>query len=412
MKQNKRFSMRSTLALLCAVACLITGIAIGSTFKPNTALAESANDTTTQPNAYQNPAVAVAQQNVNAVVGVITLNEQWNRASREVESTEISEGSGVIISKEGHIITNHHVISNGTSFQVLLYDGTTLDAELRGSDEGTDLAVLQIDPSKVENMTVATLGSSENLTVGETVIAIGNPSGTRLAGTVTQGIVSALEREVNDAFSQRSVKTIQHDAAINSGNSGGGLFNAKGELIGINTLKVSGMTYSGSIYEGLGFAIPVNTAMPIVNQIIEHGKVRRAALGIMGTAITEGADKAMINYPPKSVMVADIPKDSPAEAAGIKVGDFIIGINEVPVTDMLSLTSELDKHQEGDTVKITLVRYSDPETIYNIYRGTMQGNNAYGYGYGYDNPFGNDGYDNYSSDFETIEVEVTLKVMD
>lgn len=430
MSTNRKHSKlsRSIISLCCAAACVVGGFTLGSNLKTS-ALAEStaATESTAaaETSSYVSPVQNVAANCLDSVVGVITSVEQWNPTTSTLEGSESGEGSGVIISADGYIITNNHVIADGTSYQVRLSDGTLVDATLQGADPDTDLAVLKIDP--VDNMTVAEIGTSADLSIGETVVAIGNPGGTVLANTVTAGVVSALDRDVGANNFTRDVKTIQHDAAINPGNSGGGLFDADGKLVGINTLKMTGSVYSSTSYEGLGFAIPIDTVMPIVNQLIENGKVLRPQLGVTVTN-WDGPEKTVSSWPPASVRVVSVAQDGPADKAGLKANDFITAIDGVDITSMADLTSELDKHAEGDTVTLTVVRYngieeflnyygyssgasSSNDSSYGNYYGGYFGNYPYG---GYYGGRGNNNSSNYtgSMTYETLEIEVTLEVLD
>ena len=382
----------SSMALACAL--VIGGMSIGGLDnRIANAMAEPAQITAAEPASDPSPAVYVAQKNANSVVGVITNTQSWNRSTGEVEETMYSQGSGVVIQEGGYVLTNYHVVSGGDSFQVLLPSGEKAEATLAGSDSSLDLAVLQVTGDAAKQLVPATIGSSSDLIVGSTVVAIGNPGGEVLANTVTQGIVSALERSsVNGKNTTRNVDYIQHDAAINSGNSGGGLFNYKGELVGINTLKYSGSVYSTVSFEGLGFAIPIDTAFPIAQQLIENGSVVRPQMGVT-VADYSGPDEPMSNYAPASVCNMSVNAGSPAEDAGLKQYDFIYAINGERVTSFRELTGVLDKFSAGDTVTVTVVRYNNvyPMTNNNNY---YYGNNPFGnffggYGYGYGN--GNNG---------------------
>lgn len=379
-RSNKRRALLwiSSMALACAL--VIGGMSIGGLDnRIADAIAEPAQVTTSELASDPSPAVYVAQKNANSVVGVITNTQSWNRSTGEVEETMYSQGSGVVIQEGGYILTNYHVVEGGDSFQVLLPSGEKAEATLAGSDSSLDLAVLQVSGDAANQLVPVSIGSSADLIVGSTVVAIGNPGGEVLANTVTQGIVSALERStVNGNNTTRNVDYIQHDAAINSGNSGGGLFNYKGELVGINTLKYSGSVYSSVSFEGLGFAIPIDTAYPIAQQLIENGSVVRPQMGVTVTDY-EGPDEPMSNYAPASVCIMSVNAGSPAEAAGLKQYDFIYAINGERVTSFRELTGVLDKFSAGDTVTVTVVRYN------NVYPMTNNNNNYY---YG-NNPFGN-----------------------
>ena len=397
------------LALAIAFCGAMTA---GGLLNNKKAVAETTTETTTttatEPESDPSPAVYVAQKNANSVVGVITYTQTWDRSSGEVEETTYAQGSGVVIQDGGYILTNYHVIENGDSYKILMPDGTKVEATVTGSDSSMDLAVLKVSEEDAKQLTPVTIGSSSDLLVGSTVIAIGNPGGEVLANTVTQGVVSALERSsVYSNNTTRNVDYIQHDAAINSGNSGGGLFNYKGELVGINTLKYSGSAYSSVTFDGLGFAIPIDEAYPIAQQLIENGKVIRPQMGI-SVADYEGPDEPTGNYPPASVCIYGVNADSPAEKAGLKQYDFIYAINGERVTSFRELTKVLDQYEAGDTVSVTVVRY---DSVYPVSTASSNGygygnygnyfggfgnyGGNYGYGYGYDN--GNDNSDSSSS---------------
>lgn len=361
-----------------------------------------------------NPAIYVAQKTVNSVVGVITNNVNWDPQTRKTTEEMIAQGSGVVISEGGFILTNNHVIEQGSSFKVLMPSGEKADATLVGADASTDLAVLKItDEALASTLVPVDLGSSKELVVGETAIAIGNPGGEVLANTVTSGIVSALEREVAGDNTTRDIKYIQHDAPINRGNSGGGLFDVSGRLIGINTLKYAGSQFSSVSFEGLGFAIPVDTAYPIAQALIKDGKVIRPQMGITVTDFT-GPDDPMNNYPPASVVVYSVTQGSPAEKAGMMQYDFITEINGVRVKSLRELTGELDKHKAGDTVEVTVVRYANPTQFVNS--PTNQDNGNFGNYYGNFGGFGGfGGYRSYTrptNSYEVIKLNVTLEILE
>lgn len=365
-----------------------------------------------------NPAIMVTQKTANSVVGVITSKTTWTRQRGESE-TMMGEGSGVVI-KPGYVLTNNHVIEGGSTYQVLLPSGEYADATLVGSDASTDLAVLKVDS---DELVPVEIGSSSNLLVGSTVIAIGNPGGTVLASTVTSGIVSALERtSVNANNSTRTISYIQHDAAINNGNSGGGLFNINGQLIGINTLKYYGSVYSSMKFEGLGFAIPVDMIYPIAEDLIQYGKVQRPQMGVM-VATFEGPEKPTSDYPPASVAIASITPNSPAQRAGLRPYDFITEIDGQRVVSLAELTTLLDQHKVGDTVTLTIVRYANAVGMTPITENTQSTlpDENYGGNYGdYLNPFGNY-FDTQPStpttpthptgSFETLQIPITLEIL-
>ena len=364
MNRNSRHT-RIWIALVCVMALIGTGVLA--------AYAE-ANFIAPEPAADPSPAIYVAQKNANSVVGVTTYIQSWSRQNGEVTENAYSQGSGVVIAEGGYVLTNYHVVEGGDAWKILLANGEEVEASMKGSDSSVDLAVLQIAPEYADRLVPVTVGSSDNLIIGSTVVAIGNPGGEVLANTVTQGIVSALERSsLESNNTTRNVAYIQHDAPINSGNSGGGLFNYKGELIGINTLKYSGSAYSSVTFEGLGFAIPVDTAYPIAMQLIENGEVVRPQMGIT-VSDYEGPNEPMSNYPPASVCIYTINENSPAQRAGLKQYDFIYAINGERVKSFRELTAILDNYQAGDTVSVTVVRYA------NAYMQTQNNNrNSYSY---------------------------------
>ena len=396
------------LSLAMVMGLMFSGVvAESNTTATQTVAAATVND--------NNPAIYVAQKTVNSVVGVITNEESWDPSTRKTTQDMIAQGSGVVIQAGGYILTNNHVISDGSSYQILMPSGDKADATLVGADSSTDLAVLKIDDENLASqLTPVDLGSSSSLVVGQTAIAIGNPGGEVLANTVTSGIVSALEREVDGDRTTRDIKYIQHDAPINSGNSGGGLFDVSGRLIGINTLKYAGSQFSGVSFEGLGFAIPIDTAYPIAQALIKDGKVIRPQMGITVTDFT-GPDDPMNNYPPSSVVVYSVSKDSPAEKAGMMQYDFITEINGVRVKSLRELTGELDKHEVGDTVEVTVVRYSNPTQFVSNsqYDQSQSGTDNFNNYFGNFGGFGGRNNQNtqVTNSYETLKLNVTLQIL-
>ena len=408
MDESKKSGMLNKVLSLIAVATVFTmvGTGIGATAMQTNALAEATPQAEEIDTAdySASPAVAVYEKCSESVVGVITYSESYSRATGNVEKTEVGEGSGIVISDDGYILTNNHVIADGNYYEALLSSGDKVEAELVGADSGTDIAVLHVEGQTLKAIEI---GTSTDLKVGETVIAIGNPGGSVLANTVTQGIVSALERDMKDTFT-RDVKTIQHDAAINPGNSGGALLNTKGQLVGINTLKYTGSTYSSTTYEGLGFAIPIDTAMPLAEQIIEYGEVRRPALGITCGTFS-GPDEPISNYPPASVVISDVTKGAPAEEAGLMPFDFITEVDGTRIKSLNDLTAVLDSHKEGDTITVKVLRYDNTNAIISLL-------NSLSYGSTYGNIYGSSIYGGgYSSStkltYQELTFDVTLKVM-
>lgn len=280
---------------------------------------------------------------------------------------EYSEGSGVIYQKKdgkAYIVTNNHVVEDSDALEVILSDGTKVTAKKVGTDQTTDLAVLSIDAAKVTS--VATFGDSGALQAGQTVLAIGSPLGSQYASSVTQGIVSATSRtvDVTDEDSGQTVgqqTVIQTDAAINSGNSGGPLINLSGQVIGINSMKLSSNSSDSSTatIEGMGFAIPSNEVVSIINQLVENGKVVRPALGVEIrdlSSVTASQQKSILKLPESvtgGVVIAGFTSGSIAKAAGLDQYDVIVGIGSDNVTSIADLRTALYKHAVGDTVKVT-----------------------------------------------------------
>ena len=254
-------------------------------------------------------------------------------------------GSGVIISQDGYILTCAHVVSGATSIKVQLSTGDSYDATVVGSDSTSDVAVIKIDAT---GLTPAVIGNSDALAVGETVVAVGNPLGT-LSNSVTDGIISALNREVT--VEDNDMTLLQTDASISPGNSGGGLFNANGELIGVVNAKSS---YSEA--EGIGFAIPINSAMDIANQLIESGSVARPALGVTIVDVSDASSAQKLGVSATGVYVVQVTAGSGAESAGVKAGDRIIAVDDTAVSTSNDVKSYLAKKNVGDTVNLQVER--------------------------------------------------------
>ena len=361
----RKHNVLKKVSVFLALALCI-GFAGGAllTKKP-AAVAETADATVGYEAVYsaENPIPEIAANVRPSVVQVITSAATWDQRSREVSTEEIGYGSGTYFraldeGEGGYILTNNHVVDEGETYQIEWLDGTIMDATLVGADEGTDIAVLQFNEPAPEGATPVPLGDSDALQIGELAIVIGNPgSGTEvLFGTVTAGIISGLEREGVSAQGSfnRPVSTIQVDAAINTGNSGGALLNAQGELVGIPTLKMTA-SYT-TIYEGLGFCIPINTAKDIIDQLIENGEVVRPRLGVTVVA-QDGPDEPMRNYPPAGVRIENVEEGSPADEAGLQTYDIITEINGVRVYTNDDLIAQIDQYAAGDTVELTICRY-------------------------------------------------------
>ncbi|HLQ83288.1 MAG TPA: trypsin-like peptidase domain-containing protein, partial [Pseudogracilibacillus sp.] len=307
----------------------------------------------------------IVEEVTPAVVGITnvqTSDEFWRQENNQ--SAEAGTGSGVIYKKEGNkafIITNHHVIENADSLEVILSNEITLEAELLGSDLFMDLAVLQVEADEIKD--VVKIGSSESIKVGEPVIAIGNPLGHMFSGSVTQGIISGKKRNIPQDFNQDGqadwqAEVIQTDAAINPGNSGGALIDIEGKLIGINSMKIN-----EEAVEGIGFAIPIDTAWPIVQELERTGKVTRPFLGVEIYSLGEvpqsewGDTLTLPDEVEGGVYIWSIEPLSPASDAGLERLDVITELDGKQVTNMIDLRKILYQEKEvGDTVRVTYYR--------------------------------------------------------
>lgn len=262
--------------------------------------------------------------------------------------TPSSSGSGIIMTADGYIVTNAHVVEDAAGITVVLENGDAYAAELIGADSDTDLAVLKIEAS---NLTYVEFGNSDELERGDRVIAIGNPGGTVLAGSTTGGMVSGLNRNINSS-SPYSTSYIQVDAAINPGNSGGALVNEYGQVVGINSAKIA-----ETDYEGIGFAIPINEALPIIQELMQYGHVTgRAALGIQGYMINEAV--AAMRRMPVGFGIEAVDPSSDLASKNVVAGDIITYINDKQVTSYDVLANELAEFKPGDTVKLIIYRSS------------------------------------------------------
>jgi len=260
-----------------------------------------------------------------------------------------STGTGVVLSENGYIVTNAHVVENATSVKVLFTDKRTLDASPVGMDVISDLAVLQVD---ADDLTAAEFGDSSSLQVGDAVVAIGDPLGVELRGTMTDGIISAINRDITTEG--RTMTLIQTNAALNSGNSGGPLLNCYGQVIGINTMKIGDYMNSAGV-EGLGFAIPSTTVKEIVDQLIAQGYVSgRPTIGITGQEISS-FDQLYYRIP-QGIYITEVAAGSDAEAKGIQPGDILLQFAGARITNSEALKNALYSYQAGDTVNIVIYR--------------------------------------------------------
>ncbi len=363
------FSKLLSIALLLSV-----GFASGSIYStftqvdiaknnstPTTSLAtltsinNSKNDSGSNSLYAQTSLASVVEKTADSVVEITQYAATQSFYSNSSGYTAQGNGSGVIISKDGYILTNNHVISGAEKITVRLRNGEEYDAELIGKDSKTDIAIIKID---ADNLSAANIADSSKTLVGDFVMAIGNPLG-KLGGTVTYGFVSALEREITIDSSTRNL--MQFDAAVNPGNSGGGLFNVYGELIGIVSAKSTGYDV-----EGLGFAIPVNDVKQVIDDILEHGyATNRPYLGVTlnNSAYTTGGNQfggsifdlfySQIQY---GAQVASVEKDSPADKGGIKENDIIVSIGGKVISSASDATAEIQNYNVGDEVEIGIIR--------------------------------------------------------
>ncbi|HHU62986.1 MAG TPA: trypsin-like serine protease [Clostridiales bacterium] len=291
-----------------------------------------------------NPVVEIAQKVGPAVVGVTNKVTMFRNFLEDSVEAEQGTGSGIIISSDGYIVTNNHVIEGATKIGVMLPGGEQVEAQLIGRDARTDLAVIKVN---AEGLTAAKLGNSDKIRPGELAVAIGNPLGHQLAGSVTVGVISAVGRTLQ--VDGKTLNLIQTDAAINPGNSGGALVNRNGEVIGINTLKQAAVGV-----EGLGFAIPINDAKPIIEQLIEYGYISRPGMGIWGTEITEQAAKEY--NVPTGILVRRVVADGAAAKAGIIPGDIIIEMEGKPIKTFDELNKILQNYKVNDDVDLVIWR--------------------------------------------------------
>lgn len=401
-KKSSGFFRRFGISLLGGIlgAVLTIGIfyvANGSLLAPNnqsTSGSPSAGKTTvSNMKVNVNSDITDATNKVQeAVVSVINLQKQQSQSglgdfsdifgsteeqqsqSENGQLEEASEGSGVIYKVEGktaYIVTNNHVVENQDGLEVLLKDGSKVKATLVGTDAYTDLAVLKVESDKVTSIKPATFGDSSNLKVGEPAIALGSPLGSQYANSVTSGIISSLNRQVVNQTEDGqtvNINAIQTDAAINPGNSGGPLVNMAGQVVGINSSKIV-QTESNVSVEGIGFAIPSNDVVNVINQLEKDGKVIRPALGISMVNLSDLSTEQLseiVKVPTSvtnGVLVAKVQSATPADQAGLKKYDVITKIGDTEVATGVELQSALYKYKVGDTVKITYYRQNKKETV-------------------------------------------------
>ncbi len=407
-KKNGTAAKVAALALCCAMVGGVCGGALGAKIVPQNAKA-SANSTVLQgtrentvidvkniDTSKELTAAEVYAQNVNSTVGIttsITSTNLWGYQTKAAAS-----GSGFIISADGYIITNYHVIEEAESVKVTTYSGESYDATIVGYDESNDIAVLKID---AEGLSPVVIGDSDNMNVGDSVVAIGNPLG-ELTFSLTSGAISALDREIT-LSSGVTMDLIQTDCAINSGNSGGALFNMYGEVIGITNAKYSSSSSSEASIDNIGFAIPMNRVYGIVKSIIENGYIAKPYIGVSAADVSTEIQSYGL---PKGAAIKSVTEDSPAEKAGLQVNDIVTKVGDREITSAGDLVDVVSEASSGDVLKMTVYRngstveievtvgekvqsaLANEQTEQNqqSQQYGQQGGSQYGYGYGYGIP--------------------------
>ena len=315
------------------------GAYVGSGTKLNIVSAPESSDTT-----FSDEEDALCLQDIYSSVidSVVSISS--------MTSSGTSSGTGIIMSSDGYVITNHHVITGALVISVLTNDNQEFEAALVGSDEMSDLAVLKID---ARGLHAAEFGDSSKLRVGDSVVAIGDPLGVQLRGTMTNGIISAINRDLT--VGDRTMTLIQTNAALNNGNSGGPLINCYGQVIGINTVKMSSYYTATASVEGLGFAIPISVAKPIIDELIENGYVAgRPAIGISGDSLP--SYYRTYYRLPEGVYVTSVNEGSDAKAKGIREGDIVTAINGEKICSIDELNTVKNQYAAGDEVTLTIYR--------------------------------------------------------
>lgn len=289
-------------------------------------------------------AAEVYAANVNSTVGITTATTTnfWG-----YQTTSAASGSGFVLTEDGYILTNYHVVKSSDNITVSLYDGTAYQAALIGYDEGNDIAVLRVEAQKLSPVV---LGDSDNMNVGDSVVAIGNPLG-ELTFSLTSGAISAMDREITMSTGA-TMNLTQTDCAINSGNSGGALFNLYGEVIGVTNAKYSSSGSEASI-DNIGFAIPINSIRSIVESIIEKGYVAKPYIGVSVSDVSQETQSYGL---PKGAAVRSVTEDGPAQKAGLQVNDIITAINGAEITGRNELSRAVSQAQPGDVLKLTVYR--------------------------------------------------------
>ena len=387
-KKKKKFNgkrvARSAVALVLAAAMGFAGGFVGAKFGGSgkvviqqvapSSTADSASGSDSSITAASSSGSSLTTEQVADLVSpsvvVITTEQvvysQWSwYGQNQVES---GAGSGVIISSDGYILTCAHVVDGASTITVTIGD-KDYTATLVGEDTTSDIAVIKID---ADGLTPATVGNSDSLKVGQSVMAVGNPLG-ELGGTVTGGMISALNRSVTiqGSSSVNTMSLIQMDASVSPGNSGGGLFNMNGELVGIVNAKSS-----SSDAEGLGFAIPINDAIKVAQELLENGYVTgRPYLGITYLAVTDAQTASQLGVNAYGVYVVEVVKGGPAEKAGLQAGDRIVSVDGTEIASKDDLGTLMQKHAAGDTLSITIARDGQMQTV-NVTLGEKMASNS------------------------------------
>ena len=373
--ENKKSKKKNITKKIVSVI-LIVLLAAGAGFGGGMAALYFGNQTmgygdiTINPTNDINTAEAVAKKVIPSVVGISTTTKVSYQSIFGTQNGEVSGvGTGIIIDEKGYILTNAHVVEGGAAdtVNIKLADGREVKGTVLWSDSSIDLAIVKIT---ADTLTAATLGDSTEVKVGSFAVAIGNPLGISLESSVTQGVISGLNRSITVSNGQTGVtmdNLIQTDASINSGNSGGPLLNSEGNVIGINSAKAQSA-------EGLGFAIPINTAKPIIDSIKLKGEFHRAYIGIKGISVPEYQQI----YPDvklgveNGVFIDQIFAESPADQAGIKEGDIIIAIENKEIDTMTQLINDLYNYKSGETIKLKIIRgENNREEIIDVKLGEM-----------------------------------------
>ena len=357
MNKTKRKPAKALIAIAVVVSILLVGGVFTAGVLGIRQFANNGSVTNTTADDNSDSSLPSIIQSAKTPEGALTIPEIIKKVKPSVvgvEATDVGSGTGIVMTKDGYILTNAHVVSGATSYTVVTYDGKQYEAKLKGLDSVSDIAVLKVDGT---DFTPAEFGTSADVVEGETVIAMGNPYGLDLQNTTTAGIISAVRNDIT--LGDTTMDLLQTDASINPGNSGGPLLNQYGLVIGITSLKI--MSNSGYTSEGLGFAIPIDTAKPIVNEIIAYGYLKgRPMVGITGQYLDE--EYAAVFGKPAGILVQSTTAGTDA-AKKLQQYDMITKINGIAFTSMDEFNAEKNKYQAGDTIKLTVTRDDKEITV-------------------------------------------------